>query len=168
MQLSYAALHPHQPRECSGHLSNQVRIVAYDKLAKAQQHQHINWCMSGLGHITVSRRRPNRPDLTWTRLRQSKADELITISQAWWEHVQRTLLPVVVTTEVERQRLNVSTYINDHGQTSMWTRTIPLTLTPQIERSKTCKRDHNNNMIQWYIHTAPKRAHHRKGGFWFE
>ena len=104
--------------------------------------------MSGLGHITVSRRRPNRPDLTWTRLMQGKADKRMTISQAWWEHVQRTLLPVVVTTEVERQLLNVTTYINDHGQTSIGTRTIPLTLTPQIERSKTCKRDHNNNMIQ--------------------
>ena len=125
MQLSYAALHPHRPRECSGHLSHQVRIVAYDTLAKAQQHQPI----SGLGHITVSRRRPNRPDLTWTRLIRGKADELITISQAWWEHVQRTLLPVVVTTEVERQLLNVTTYINDHGQTSIGTRTISLTLT---------------------------------------
>ena len=104
--------------------------------------------MSGLGHIIVSRRRPNRPDLTWTRLQQGKADELITISQAWWEHVQRTLLPVVVTTEVERQRYNVVlTYINDQGQTSIRTRTIPLTLNPQIERSITCKRDHNNNMI---------------------
>ena len=35
---------------------------------------------------------------------------------------------MVVTTEVERQRLNVSTYINDHGQTSLGTRGIPLTL----------------------------------------
>ena len=95
--------------------------------------------MSGLGHITVSRRRPNRPDLTWTRLRQSKADKLITISQAWWEHVQRTLLPVVVTTEVERQRLNVTTYINDHGQTSIRTMTISLTL--RVRHSLLLERD---------------------------
>ena len=116
-----------------------------------RRHNSINISIdatSGLGHITVSRQRPNRPDLTWTRLIRGKADELMTISQAWWEHVQRTLLPVVVTTEVERQLLNVSTYINDHGQTSMRTRTISLTLTPQIDRSKTCKRDHNNKMIQ--------------------